>query len=441
MYSITRYLLLAAICATIYARSDGLPIKFTGAPFDGSQDCTSCHTGVPANAGQGRIAVRASGYNPGLRQQITVTVEDSLASRWGFQLTARLRNDETKQAGSFRATNAANAIRVLCGPDGHDGPCNGAVEFVTHTPASGSGAPRTFLIDWIPPGRDSGDVVFYAAGLAANNDGTPNGDRTYTTSVRVPSAGCALANKPLLTSSAGVVNAANFQPGISSNSLISIFGNLFTLDSASTYRATGSDLVAGKLPVDLSCLGVEIAGTRIPLFYTQQDQINAQAPILTGPGFVSVTVIANAGTTNEIRSDAVGVQVLPFTPALFTVDGKTLAGQNGSRNNTPLSSASPARPGDIVLLYGTGFGLTDPVYQPGEFASILTKLHDTVTVTIGAVTLSPADIQYAGLGFDAPGLYQFNLRVPDSTPDGDVAVIMRIGGAQTQSGVTIPVKR
>src|SRR5437868_12137763 len=121
MCSITRYLLLAAISATLYARSDGLPIKFTGAPVDGSQDCTACHAGVPANAGQGRITVQANAYNPGLRQQISVTVVDSLALRWGFQLTARMRNDETKQAGSFRETNAINAIRVLCGPDGHDG--------------------------------------------------------------------------------------------------------------------------------------------------------------------------------------------------------------------------------------------------------------------------------------------------------------------------------
>src|SRR5205085_5216122 len=113
-------------------------------------------------------------------------------------------------------------------------------------------------------------------------------------------------------------------PGISSNSLISIFGNLFTFDTASNYRARSSDLVAGKLPIDLACLGVEIDNKRIPLFYTQHDQINAQAPILTGPGFVSVSVIANAGTANEIRSDPVGVQVLPFTPALFTVDGKNL---------------------------------------------------------------------------------------------------------------------
>jgi uncharacterized protein (TIGR03437 family) len=60
---------------------------------------------------------------------------------------------------------------------------------------------------------------------------------------------------------------------------------------------------------------------------------------------------------------------------------------------------------------------------------------------MGGVTLASADILYAGLSGDAPGLYQFNVRVPANLPDGDTPVVVRIGGAETQAGASIPIQR
>jgi uncharacterized protein (TIGR03437 family) len=100
-----------------------------------------------------------------------------------------------------------------------------------------------------------------------------------------------------------------------------------------------------------------------------------------------------------------------------------------------------ASPGDIVTLYGTGFGPTNPFYLPGQFSSGQAVLLQPVTVTIAGIALAAEDILYAGLSPDAPGFYQFDLRVPASTPDGAVSVSMSIGNFQTQAGVTIPVKR
>ncbi|MCL4851997.1 MAG: hypothetical protein KJZ78_11540, partial [Bryobacteraceae bacterium] len=39
------------------------------------------------------------------------------------------------------------------------------------------------------------------------------------------------------------------------------------------------------------------------------------------------------------------------------------------------------------------------------------------------------------------GLFQFNVRLPESMADGDLPVVIRIGGLETQNGVIIPVKR
>jgi uncharacterized protein (TIGR03437 family) len=60
---------------------------------------------------------------------------------------------------------------------------------------------------------------------------------------------------------------------------------------------------------------------------------------------------------------------------------------------------------------------------------------------IGGVTLIPQDVLYSGLSPNSiSGLYQFNVRVPASAPDGDVPVSITIGGFTTQSGTTIPVQ-
>src|SRR5262249_20981034 len=182
---------VAAAAAPALATSNGEPIRRTGAAVDGGLTCTQCHNqfAPPVNQGPGRILVNANAYTPGVRQGITVQIMDTTALRWGFQITARLASDETKPAGSFSPTEN---IRVQCDPAG-DVPCNGSLEFATHRANSTGGGVRqqlTYTLEWTPPGRDVGQVIFYAAGLAADGEGIAAGSRTYTTSLRLGSDGC-----------------------------------------------------------------------------------------------------------------------------------------------------------------------------------------------------------------------------------------------------------
>ena len=124
--------------------------------------CSECHTGTRVNFTNG-LAVLVSGYTQGLTQSIRIDVSDSSALNFGFQLTARLANDVTKQAGTFSPTVDAQ----IYDPDGRAGPCNGAVEFVTNTPASAgpyTGGRRQFSLSWTVPGRDLGPVIFMRCG-------------------------------------------------------------------------------------------------------------------------------------------------------------------------------------------------------------------------------------------------------------------------------------
>ena len=385
----------------------------------------------------------------GVKQTVRVRVEHPEASRWGFQLTARLLSDQTKMAGTFTATAD---IRVRCDAGG-DAPCNGGVEFASHQRTAtgdstkpGTSGSNTFEIEWTPPAADQGPVIFYAAGNAANNSNTNAGDRIYTTSLRAQPA-CLLTGRPVINPN-GVINGASFGAAIAANAMISIFGT--GLAGAGTARvAAAFDIENARFPQELACVAVEIGGRRAPVAFVSPNQLNAQVPTLSGTGPVQVVVILNPGRSNELRGELSGVTILNFAPALFTFNGRTLAALHTNfdvvgdpatlRFDRPVR---PARPGDTVLLYGTGFGAVDPAAQAGDVTAGQARVTGTVTVTIGGLTVRPEDILYAGLTPGSiSGLYQFNVRVPATAADGDLPVVLQVGGVSTQSGATILVRR
>jgi hypothetical protein len=96
------------------------PPGHTGAPVDGGRDCTACHRGQANSDARGSLTIQASAFKPGLKQILRVTLSHPEARRWGFQLTARIVSDESKQAGTF---SVSPDVTIVCGPDGRPAPC------------------------------------------------------------------------------------------------------------------------------------------------------------------------------------------------------------------------------------------------------------------------------------------------------------------------------
>lgn len=95
-----------------------------------------------------------------------------------------------------------------------------------------------------------------------------------------------------------------------------------------------------------------------------------------------------------------------------------------------------------MTVYATGFGTTSPAWQAGELPDRASFVTGPVQVTLGGVMLTPAEILYAGLApSQISGLYQFNLRLPATLPDGDLPIVISIGGLLTQAGASLPVRR
>ncbi len=441
-------ILLASIPFASFGRSNGPtglgpPAGRTGAPTDGpaTQTCGACHRNAAAlpqvpNTEGGSVAVSVVNYIPGQKQTIGVRITDTAGLRWGFQLTARLKTDETKVAGTFTANDD---IRVRCGPaalgdTSPAAPCNGEVEFASHSLAAtkpGTPNPGLFSVEWTPPAANVGEIIFYVAGNATNNSNTNVGDHIYTTNVTIQAA----ASKPLIAPSAAVVNGASFQAAISPNSWITIRGT----DLAGSIRTWGpADFSGNSLPKTLDGVGVNVNNRAAYVYYISPTQINALAPGDTASGNISVEVVRSG-----LRSDPAPAVLNRVSPAFFVFKNDKYAAATHADGKFvgPTSlypgASTPAKPGEVIALYGTGFGVTNPAIPEGLTVSTALELPTRPGVRIGSLT---AEVQFAGL--TAAGLYQINVKIPDQTPDGDHAVVADMGGVTSPAaGVLVTVAR
>jgi uncharacterized protein (TIGR03437 family) len=233
-----------------------------------------------------------------------------------------------------------------------------------------------------------------------------------------------------------VTNAGSFQSGFASATWVSIFG---TNLSASTEIWNGSDFVNGVLPTSLDGVSVTFNGIPAYVYFISPTQMNVLAPDDPATGAVQVQVTAAGQKSNSFTA-----QKQPYSPSWFTFDnGKYVAalhnsnyGYVGAPGLLSGVTTTPAQPGEVVLLYGTGFGPTDPATPTGQLVTTAEPLPaDSVQITIGGVA---ANVIFAGI--TESGLYQFDVTVPSGLPSGDAAVVATIGGLQTQAGVSLTIQ-
>ena len=123
-------------------------------------------------------------------------------------------------------------------------------------------------------------------------------------------------------------------------------------------------------------------------------------------------------------------------PALFTSDGSHAIALLS--DNSLVTSQHPARPRDVLTLYGTGFGPVSPLTPTGDAAgaSPLSVFNPGPSVSINTHT---AIVVSAGLSPGFVSLYRFNIVVPDGLGTGDLPALMSVGG-QISNIVSIPVQ-
>jgi uncharacterized protein (TIGR03437 family) len=114
-------------------------------------------------------------------------------------------------------------------------------------------------------------------------------------------------------------------------------------------------------------------------------------------------------------------------PTVFNQDFSV----NGPRN--------PAPAGSVVVLYATGQGVTSPPSVTGSApSSPLPEPAAAVSLLIGG---RPARLLFSGLIPGAAGVMQLNALIPEGLAPGEaIPVVLRVGSADAQAGVTLVVR-
>jgi uncharacterized protein (TIGR03437 family) len=425
-----------------------VPNENGGGPGGVTCATSGCHTGTandPNNKGSVTVSFpNGLTYTPGVAQTLSVTVTDSTEKAAGFELTARMATSPSALAGSFAATDANT--QVVCSQPNlqiftqvtSSSQCKAAytLQYAEHSLTGFNNSvghlPYTYTFTWTPPAASVGNITVYVAGLAGvGNPPSQNGDHVYSTSYTLTPASSATA--PVIASN-GVVNGASFQSGIAANTWITIQGT----NLSSTTNDWGSSIVNGKLPTSLDGVTVNVGGQQAYISYISPIQINALAPGIT-PGPAQVTVSNGSATSTAVTAMAQPVQpaffLWPGSYAVATHTDYTYAVKNGTFSTV---TTTPAKPGDVLILWGTGFGPTSPATQTG----MLTPSDQTystatpVSVTIGS---SAATVYGAALAPGFAGLYQIAIQVPASIANGDYPVVATINGTQSPSTALLTI--
>jgi uncharacterized protein (TIGR03437 family) len=227
------------------------------------------------------------------------------------------------------------------------------------------------------------------------------------------SAAAALAQTPTVTA---VVNAASFSTQLCPGLLATIYGSNFGTDSS---KAT-----------------VTVGGKNAYVFSTGfiATQLTVQLPMEVAPGSTTITVAINGSSSSPFN-----ITLGTASPALLTQNsaGTGLAVIFNSGLTAELSFSAPAHPGDTVVAYGVGLGVTSPATPTGVVAAgVVNTVVPAPTVTIGG---QPATAVSASLSAaNPPGAYQINLKLPTNV-QGTQPIVITAGGQSSSSTDTIPI--
>jgi uncharacterized protein (TIGR03437 family) len=226
---------------------------------------------------------------------------------------------------------------------------------------------------------------------------------------------------------AGVGNAAGVTPvnAVAPGSIVSIFGaNLAT----STLLAPD-----GILPQTLGGLTARVGDRVLPLMFVSPQQINANLPDDIAPGAQVLTV--SPGGQPDVRAT---FNVARNAPGLFPVPVNDQSFAMATHEDgSPVSTDSPAKSGELLTVYGTGFGPADharlegfPIPQSPPYLMV-----DTAAVQVGDASIVPEK------AFAVPGRFgidavQFRL---NGAPSGNLTLKVTITGADSNT-VLLPVQ-
>jgi uncharacterized protein (TIGR03437 family) len=253
----------------------------------------------------------------------------------------------------------------------------------------------------------------------------------------------AFGQPPAITQG-GVVSASAFGEftAISPGDWIEIYGTNLALGTNTWSSANFNGTTA---PTSLNGTSVTIGNASAFVEYADPGHINVQVPSNIPAGPQQLIVITEAGVSAQYTVSVNATEPGLLAPASFVIaggryvaalfsDGVTYVLPPGAIAGVP---SRRAQPGDIITLYGVGFGPVVPPIPAGQIAQQSNALTSGIQVFLEQ---TPAATLYAGLAPGAVGLYQINVVVP-SVPASDTTLLtFTLGGVPGTQSLYIAVQ-
>jgi uncharacterized protein (TIGR03437 family) len=188
-------------------------------------------------------------------------------------------------------------------------------------------------------------------------------------------------------------------------------------------RFTEQTLTFSTVPVpkELDDVEVLVNGVAAPLYYLSPTIINFYVPMST-PTSGTIDVLVQKKSTGQILASST-LPAAVATPGFFTTT------QNGrgqiaalNEDNTINSAANPVGRGRVIQLYATGQGFL-PDAPPDGVPAPSDRLISTPSRPRVIINTADAEVQFSGLAPGFVGVWQLNVRVPESVPPGNSIVV------------------
>jgi uncharacterized protein (TIGR03437 family) len=428
--------ILPAIPVLLFGYAEGPPDSVSGAP--GENTCTKCHGGSP-NIGKGGVSITLPGasYVPNQTYPVQVTVSDPNAFRWGFELTVRPDGSPLIEAGTLASTDGMTQTISV-----------DALQWIEHTVQGtrlGTRQAASFQFDWVAPAAGKGTIVFYAASVAANGDGTSAGDMVYVNSLKVPVAPPAM-EAPSFTTNL-VADAWTGQPGIAPGAWITITG-VAMADAETNW----SPVAGNPLPTTLGGVSVTVNDTPAVLSH-----VSATSVTLLVPGSVNGDSAKIVIQRNGISGNPVWVPITSVLPAIYSMPdpnasptqyyasvttagvGMQLSVVNPKgailgNSTVDVRAVRGVYPSELIDIYATGLGATSPDFPADRLITSARTVAGSVSVHFGA-TIAAADSAM----LVEPGMYVVRVRVPSTVDPGMVPLALDVNGLANTATVLLKV--
>jgi uncharacterized protein (TIGR03437 family) len=369
-------------------------------------------------------------------------------------------------SGTGTGTFAGGASTVtFTGLTGGGGQCDNSLLFsLKETAANGTDSLTTSF--YAANGASGGDsqASLTVPGVIAVTGGTgiyagKGGSGTGTFSVNINKATSTFT----FTFTGSVTLAGSLAPiaTVNPSGVVPVNSDLAYVQSASWVSIYGSNLATattlwnGDFPTSLGSVTATFDGKPGYLWFVSASQINVQIPDDTKTGCIAVVVNTPNGTVNST------VDLEPFAPSLNVItgsNGKSYAAAviltpngtgaygggtydiMGPTGNFPYSTR-PAHRGDIVELFGVGFGPTQTTVHAGQLFSGASATTIPVQVFTNVTQTSGTQFPVSFAGLVGAGLYQITVTIPQGASTGDSPMQVLVGtptqgSSNTNNGIS-----